>query len=75
VNITDHGCQVLVGVDEDRLVAAAKKRPVAPVAPVEPLGIEAVYVAHDSGEITSWGSHAQMVMISHEGIGKDFDVP
>jgi hypothetical protein len=67
--------QVLIGIDEERLITATKQGSVALVAPVESLRIDAVYVAHDPGEIASRCSHTQMIVIAHQTIDKDFDAP
>ena len=32
MNVTHHSCQIVIGIDEDRLVAAPKQFPVAPMA-------------------------------------------
>src|SRR5688572_11980355 len=66
MNITHHGCQIFIGIDEDRLVAAPKQRPVAPMAPVESLGVDAIDMAHAPGEVSLGSSKTQMIMISHQ---------
>ncbi len=40
--------------------------------PVESFGIDAIHMAHDPGEVAFRCSKTQMIMISHQRIGKDF---
>jgi hypothetical protein len=47
MNIADHRCQVFIGIDEDRLIAAAKQRSVAMMDSVKLLGIDPIEMAHD----------------------------
>ena len=67
--------QILAFLNEDRLVASAKQRAVAAMAPIESLGIDAVDVAHEPRKVSSRCSKTQMIVISHQTIREDFDSP
>ena len=67
--------QIFIGIDEDGLIAAPKQCPIAPMAPVESLGIDSIDVAHDPGEVSVRSSKTQMIVISHQGVGKHLHAP
>ncbi len=75
MNVTDHRSQIIVRVNEYRLVAAPKQRAIAAMAPIESLGVDPVHVAHDPGEIAFRRSKTEMIVVPHQRIGEDFDSP
>src|SRR6266542_4649853 len=75
MNVTDHRCQILVRIDEYRLVAAPKQRAIAAMTSIEPLGIDPVDVAHDPGEVAFRRSKTEMIMVAHQRISEHFDSP
>src|SRR5574341_875923 len=75
MNVTDHRCQILVRIDENGFVATAKKRAIATMAPIESLGVDPINMAHDPREIPLRRSKTEVIMVTHQRIGKNFDSP
>src|SRR5688500_1360876 len=75
MNVAYHRRQIFIGIDENALIAAPKQCPIPPMAPVESLSVDTVNMAHDPGEVSFRSSQTQMVVISHQTIGKHLDSP
>jgi hypothetical protein len=75
VDVPDQFEQVPVGINENRLVAAAKQGPVAVVIPVEPLRVDTINVAHASRDIRLRCLQQKVIVIRHEAVGGNTDIP
>ena len=75
MNVSEHRGQILIRIDQDGLVAAPKQRAVAPMAPVESLGVDSIHMAHHPGQIALRCSKTQVVVVPHQRVAEDFDSP
>lgn len=64
--------QVLVGLDQDRLVPPLEQVARFSVPPIEPLSISQSYALHDSGKRGLCNLNLQMDVVCHEAEGVDF---
>jgi hypothetical protein len=65
---------LLVGLDQDGVVAATEEVVPAPVAVIESPGVGAVEVAHAAGQVRLGGLDDQVVVVSHQAPGVDAPV-
>ena len=67
--------QIAVGIHQDRLIPAPEKLAVAAVTPVEALGVDSVDMAHAPRDVGIWRLHEQMIVVWHQAIGANMDIP
>jgi len=73
VNIASDLKKIIIGLYRNGFVSTAKQGPITFVLAVEPLGIDAIQVAHESGKVAFRGVDKQVVMVGHQAIGGDPD--
>lgn len=75
MNVTDHRQKVLLGIDQNRLVAPPEWGTVSVMAPVEPLSVDPIEVSHRPGESCLRGLKQQVVVVVHQTVGIDLYLP
>lgn len=75
MDIPYDGCKMLMRIDQYGLITTAKERTVPLVSAVEPLGINAVHMAHHAGEISFRCPEADMIMVAHKAVSEDLNSP
>jgi|SRR5918996_1815648 hypothetical protein len=70
MNVANHSAQILVSIDQNRLVPSTKERPVAAVAAVESLRVKPIDVPDDTRQISFRGSQTHMVVVPHQAISE-----
>ena len=73
-HIVERVCKLLVGLDQDCVVAATEQVVLASVAVVESPGVGAVEVAHAGGQVRLGGLDDEVVVVSHQAPGVDAPV-
>jgi hypothetical protein len=73
-HIVERVCKLLVGLDQDSVVAATEQVVLASVAVVESPGVGAVKVAHAGGQVRLGGLDDEVVVVSHQAPGVDAPV-
>lgn len=73
VNVAAHLQQIGILINQNRLESTLKQMPHLAVAPVIRLGVDAVDVAHQHGQVRATGMQNQVVMVIHQAIGQGAD--
>src|SRR5258705_6790129 len=75
MNIADHRKKIFFRIDEDRFISAAKQRSVTMMNSVKLLRIDPIEMAHRPGQTCRRGRQQEMVVVVHQTIGIDLNLP
>ena len=75
MNIADHRKKIFFSIDEDHFISTAKQRSVTMMNSVKLLGIDPIEMAHRPRQSSRRGRQQEMVVVVHQTIGMDFNLP
>ena len=75
MNLANHLRQIVILVDDNRLIATPEKSTVAAVKSVESLRVESIEMLHHPGEISLGRAQTHMIVVAHDTISKYFHCP
>jgi len=75
MNISDERKEIAICVNQQGFVSSSEQGAIVAMQPVEPLGIDAINMAHTTRKVAARGLNQQVIMIGHQAVGRNPEVP
>jgi len=75
MNISNERKEIAICFNKHGFVSPSEQGTIVAMQPVEPLGIDAIDMAHATRKVAVGGLNQQMIMIWHQTVGRNPEVP